>query len=122
MVSKIDKQPIPITEIEQSAFCQTDDELASKTLEEEFDSGVRWQKLPVSYMRSSPEELEEKTLEIASTIASKSPYAVERAKKSVKAVAEMKLEKGLKYEQELFIDCFKSDDWKEGIAAFVEKR
>ena len=68
------------------------------------------------------EELEEKTMEIANTIASKSPYAVERAKKSVKAVAEMKLEKGLKYEQELFIECFKSEDGKEGIAAFVEKR
>ena len=60
MVIKIDKQPIPITEIEQSAFCQTDGELASKTLEQEFDSGVRWQKLPVSYMRTSPEELERK--------------------------------------------------------------
>lgn len=68
------------------------------------------------------EELEEKTMEIANTIASKSPYAVKRAKKSVKAVAEMKLEKGLKYEQELFIECFKSEDGKEGIAAFVEKR
>ena len=60
MVIKIDKQPIPITEIEQSAFCQTDEELASKTLEQEFNSGVRWQKLPVSYMRTSPEELEQK--------------------------------------------------------------
>ena len=60
MVVKIDKQPIPITEIEQSAFCQTDEELASKTLEQEFDSGVRWQILPVSYMRTSPEELEQK--------------------------------------------------------------
>ena len=60
MVIKIDKQPIPITEIEQSAFCQTDEELASKTLEQEFNSGVRWQKLPVSYMRISPEELEQK--------------------------------------------------------------
>jgi len=68
------------------------------------------------------EELEENTLEIANTIASKSPYAVERAKKSVRAVAEMKLEKGLKYEQELFIECFQSEDGKEGIAAFVEKR
>ena len=27
---------VPITEIEQSAFCQTDDELKSKSLEEEF--------------------------------------------------------------------------------------
>ena len=68
------------------------------------------------------EELEEKTIELANTIASKSSYAVERAKKSVKAVAEMSLEKGLRYEQDLFIECFKSEDGKEGIAAFIEKR
>ena len=49
---------IPITEIEQSAFCQTDDELRAKTLEDEFGAGVRWQKLPVSYMRMSPDELD----------------------------------------------------------------
>ena len=54
---------IPITEIEQSAFCQTDDELRAKTLEEEFSAGVRWQKLPVSYMRMSPEELDERIAE-----------------------------------------------------------
>ena len=53
------KETIPITEIEQSAFCQTDDDLNSKTLEEEFGAGVRWQKLPISYMRTSPEQLEE---------------------------------------------------------------
>ena len=70
----------------------------------------------------TPEELEEKTIELANTIASKSSYAVERAKRSVKAVAEMSLEKGLKYEQELFIECFKSDDGKEGIEAFIDKR
>ena len=51
---------IPITEIEQSAFCQTDDELRAKTLQDEFSAGVRWQKLPVSYMRMSPEELDER--------------------------------------------------------------
>ena len=38
------------------------------------------------------EELEEKTIELANTIASKSSYAVERAKRSVKADAEMSLE------------------------------
>ena len=54
---------IPITEIEQSAFCQTDDELRAKTLEDEFSAGVRWQKLPVSYMRMSPEELDERIAE-----------------------------------------------------------
>ena len=51
---------IPITEIEQSAFCQSDDELRAKSLEEELGAGVRWQKLPVSYMRMSPEELDER--------------------------------------------------------------
>tara|TARA_Y100000590_G_scaffold424388_1_gene531249 strand:+ start:2637 stop:3410 length:774 start_codon:yes stop_codon:yes gene_type:complete len=70
----------------------------------------------------SSEKLEEKTMELANTVASKSSYAVERAKKSVKAVAEMSLENGLKYEQDLFIECFKSEDGKEGIAAFIEKR
>ena len=60
MVVKERTPTIPITEIEQSAFCQTDDELRAKTLEDEFSAGVRWQKLPVSYMRMSPEELDER--------------------------------------------------------------
>ena len=59
MVTNIDrKTTIPITEIEQSAFCQTDDDLSSRTLQDEFEVGVRWQKLPISYMRMSPEETE----------------------------------------------------------------
>ncbi|MCY3639136.1 MAG: quinolinate synthase NadA, partial [Chloroflexi bacterium] len=58
MVVKQRIPTIPITEIEQSAFCQTDDELQAKTLEDEFSAGVRWQKLPVSYMRMSPDELD----------------------------------------------------------------
>lgn len=49
---------IPITEIEQSAFCQTDEKLQSKSLEEEFDTGVRWQKIPISYLKAKPEELD----------------------------------------------------------------
>lgn len=49
---------IPITEIEQSAFCQTDEKLQSKPLEEEFEAGVRWQKIPISYLKAKPEELE----------------------------------------------------------------
>ena len=60
MVIKLKIPTIPLTEIEQSAFCQTDEELASKTLAEEFNAGVRWQKLPVEYMRMSPEELRQR--------------------------------------------------------------
>ena len=49
---------IPITELEQSAFCQTSGNLRTRTLEEEFKSGVRWQKVPVRYLKLSPEELD----------------------------------------------------------------
>ena len=66
--------------------------------------------------------METKTIEFADTIAYISPYALVWAKKCVRAVAEMSLEKGLEYEQDMFIECFKSEDGKEGIAAFIEKR
>ena len=50
---------IPITELEQSAFCQTDGNLRTKTLEEEFQAGVRWQKVPTRYLKLTPEEISE---------------------------------------------------------------
>jgi len=68
------------------------------------------------------EELMSKAIEIANTIGDKSSYAVERAKKSVKAVSEMNLKDGLKLERELFVQCLNSEDGKEGITAFIEKR
>lgn len=49
---------IPITELEQSAFCRTDGNLRTQTLEEEFAAGVRWQKIPTRYMKLSPEEID----------------------------------------------------------------
>ena len=58
MVIQVREPTIPITEIEQSAFCQTDEELTAKTLEEEFKSGVQWQKIPISYLKMTPEELD----------------------------------------------------------------
>ena len=85
------------------------------TAEEAFNYGI----LNFTY---AAEELEAKTMEIANTIAEKSSYAIERAKKSVKAVSQMNLEEGLKLEREMFIECANSEDGKEGIAAFIEKR
>ena len=70
MVIKLREPTIPITEIEQSAFCQTDDELKSKSLDEEFQAGVRWQKLPISYMRTSPEELDRRIAEARAALGS----------------------------------------------------
>ena len=49
---------VPITEIEQSMFCQSDGNLRTKTLQEEFKSGVRWQKIPTRYMKISPNDLD----------------------------------------------------------------
>ncbi len=63
MVIKVREATIPITEIEQSAFCQTDEELKSKPLEEELEAGVQWQKLPISYLKMSPEELDTRIFE-----------------------------------------------------------
>ena len=70
MVIKLREPTIPITEIEQSAFCQTDDELKSRSLDEEFQAGVRWQKLPISYMRTSPEELDRRIAEARAALGS----------------------------------------------------
>ena len=58
MATQLRVPTVPITELEQSAFCRTDESLASKTLAEEFDVGVRWQKLPISYLKAKQEELD----------------------------------------------------------------
>ena len=59
MVTSTKQSIIPITELEQSAFCQSDGNLRTKTLEEEFQAGVRWQKVPTRYLKLTPEELTE---------------------------------------------------------------
>ena len=68
VVTQVREPTIPITEIEQSAFCQTDEELKSKTLEEEFESGIRWQKIPISYLKMTPEELDVRISEARSAL------------------------------------------------------
>lgn len=67
-------------------------------------------------------ELRERTLEFARGMAAKSPVALRMAKSAVRAAAEMPLAAGLQYETELFVTCFASDDKREGVAAFLEKR
>jgi enoyl-CoA hydratase len=67
-------------------------------------------------------ELRERTMEFARKMAEKSPVALRIAKSAVRAAAEMPLAAGLAYETELFVTCFASDDKREGVAAFLEKR
>jgi enoyl-CoA hydratase len=67
-------------------------------------------------------ELKPRTLELARTIAAHSPVALQLAKSAVRAALEAPLSAGLRYERELFITAFASEDKREGVAAFLEKR
>ena len=59
---------------------------------------------------------------LAKDIAAMSPIAVQMAKESVKRSFEVPLDEGLHFERKNFYMLFSSEDQKEGMAAFVEKR
>jgi enoyl-CoA hydratase len=61
-------------------------------------------------------------LALASEIAALPPLAVRAAKESVNRAYELSLDAGLEFERRNFFLLFASDDQKEGMAAFVEKR
>ncbi len=67
-------------------------------------------------------ELTERTHELARTIASHSPVALRLAKDALRASLETSLNAGLRHERELFVTAFASEDGREGVRAFVEKR
>jgi enoyl-CoA hydratase len=60
--------------------------------------------------------------ELALGIARHSPLTLRLIKQAVRAAAEMPLAAGLELERELFITAFSSDDRREGVTAFLEKR
>ncbi len=61
-------------------------------------------------------------MKVANEIASKSPVAVRLAKMAVNKAFEMGLTQGIDFERELFYMLFASEDQKEGMNAFMEKR
>lgn len=64
----------------------------------------------------------DEALALAGEIASKAPVAVRLAKESVNRVYETPLADGLDYERRLFYYLFATEDQKEGMQAFIEKR
>ncbi len=68
------------------------------------------------------EKLEEEVKKLAELIKSKSPYAVGFIKQAVNRGYKMGLKDALQYERDLFGLSFATEDAKEGIKAFVEKR
>jgi enoyl-CoA hydratase len=64
----------------------------------------------------------EDALALAAKVAEKSPIALRLAKEAVNAAYEMSLTDALAHERRLFYLLFASEDQKEGMAAFLEKR
>ena len=61
-------------------------------------------------------------MRIAHGMAKKGPIALRLAKESVLKANEMALSEGLEYERKLFYSLFSTEDQKEGMRAFMEKR
>ena len=68
------------------------------------------------------DELRAKTLELASKIAAQSPLTLRVAKEAMRASERLAIEEGILYERDLFCLCFSTEDKKEGVDAFLNKR
>ncbi len=68
------------------------------------------------------EELMDKAMEVAATIADKSPHAVSMMRKAIKQGLELPLDDSLELERQIFKECYTSSDRTEATAAFLEKR
>ena len=73
--------------------------------------------------RVVPDEvLLEEAVKLAKEIAERSPMAIRFAKEAVNKAFETTLTEGLSAERRLFTMLFATEDQKEGMAAFIEKR
>jgi len=64
----------------------------------------------------------EEAVELAKEIGGKGALAVQACKEMVNAAEELSLSEGLRFERRLFHGLFATQDQKEGMAAFAEKR
>jgi enoyl-CoA hydratase len=67
-------------------------------------------------------QLLDEALKLAETIASMAPLAAIATKEQINASYEMSLAQGIVFERRLFHGLFGTEDQKEGMAAFVDKR
>lgn len=68
------------------------------------------------------DRLIEAAMEIAREIAARSPLAMRLAKHSMNAIEEMSLRDGYRFEQNMTVELSSSEDSREAMQAFVEKR
>jgi enoyl-CoA hydratase len=84
--------------------------------------GAELYRLGVVEECTAPDKLIERAIELAREIASKSPVATKLAKHTLNQIEEMSLRDGYRFEQSMTGELGKSDDSKEAMKAFVEKR
>lgn len=70
----------------------------------------------------APERLLDEAVLLAEAIAQNAPLAVRAAKRAMREGADLELPEGVAGEAELFAGCFATEDQKDAMAAFVEKR
>lgn len=69
-----------------------------------------------------PEQLMDEVKAIAQQIAGNAPIAVRMCKAAINKGKQMDIDNALAFESDAFALCFSTDDQKEGMAAFLEKR
>ncbi len=84
--------------------------------------GPELYRLGVVEESTPPEALMDRALELAREIAAKSPLATKLAKHALNQIEEMTLRDGYRFEQSMTGELSKTEDSKEAMRAFVEKR
>jgi enoyl-CoA hydratase/carnithine racemase len=85
-------------------------------------SGAELYRLGVVEACTAPEALLTAAMELAATIASKSPVSTRMGKHTLNTIEDMSLRDGYRYEQDMTAIIGKSEDAREAQAAFREKR
>jgi len=88
----------------------------------EFIDATEAQRLGLVNQVVPVELLLEEAMEIAEKIAAKPPLAVELAKEAILKAFNSPLDEGLEFERKCFYLLFGSEDRREGMKAFLEKR
>jgi enoyl-CoA hydratase/carnithine racemase len=90
----------------------------------DFDTALTYGLVNDVWDAASHREFMDKVMEYARrfTPPGRASLAVGRIKRAVQTGAEMGLEQGLAFERELQAELFASDDAREGLAAYIEKR
>lgn len=69
-----------------------------------------------------PEKLMDTVFEVANQICERAPIAITKVKEAINMGYEMPIDEGLAGERQVFSELFRTQDLKEGVKAFIEKR